>query len=265
MKKLLNGLLLFIITTSVHAQGLENIIVETYYISSPGDATDTIGGNLPAGSTTYRIYADMLPGYKLKAIYGSPDHLLRLATTTSFFNNKDRGTQTGDAINFNKLNENTLALDSWLTIGIAAKLHLGVLKAEDPDGSQVGGVHNDGGSAAISGGLLVNADGNAGIPLTTSDGLVAGATPAITTLGFDLAAFENNTTTAFTATNGIIFCLEGIKGPTNANQVLLAQLTTNGTLTFELNLQLESPDGVTEYYVARNPKDGELPLSQLTR
>ena len=48
-------LLLFAATAAVNllAQGdLENVIVETYYISDANDATDTIGGGVVVGSRT---------------------------------------------------------------------------------------------------------------------------------------------------------------------------------------------------------------------
>ena len=51
--------------------GLENITVEKYYVSNAADATGSIGV-LPVGSVTYRIFADLLPGYKFQAAYGVP-------------------------------------------------------------------------------------------------------------------------------------------------------------------------------------------------
>lgn len=72
-------------TTALQAQyappdpaGLEGVIVEKYYVADANDAADEDGGtNLPAGSTTYRVFVDMLDGYKLLAntaaiTYGMP-------------------------------------------------------------------------------------------------------------------------------------------------------------------------------------------------
>lgn len=71
MKKI--SILLLVLTsnwliTSLQAQnGLKNIIVERYYVSDVADtALNSDGGTLPVGSVTYRIYADMLPGYKFE-------------------------------------------------------------------------------------------------------------------------------------------------------------------------------------------------------
>ena len=47
---------------------LERVYIEKYYVSDANDATDTTGGILPAGSTTYRVYVDMAyPGSVCKA------------------------------------------------------------------------------------------------------------------------------------------------------------------------------------------------------
>ena len=82
MKKLIFSLSLSLLSLFTHAQnGLEQVIVEKYYISNAADeaaadvdATD-MGypiGALPVGSVTYRIYADLLPDYKLQAVYAEP-------------------------------------------------------------------------------------------------------------------------------------------------------------------------------------------------
>lgn len=46
--------------------GFEGLIVEPYYVADEADAANTDGGpGLTAGMKVYRVYADMLPGYKL--------------------------------------------------------------------------------------------------------------------------------------------------------------------------------------------------------
>ena len=65
MKKIFLLAVLFSVSILSKAQGLENIIVEKFYISDANDAAANLdGGVLPVGSVTYRIYADMLPGYR---------------------------------------------------------------------------------------------------------------------------------------------------------------------------------------------------------
>jgi hypothetical protein len=144
-------------------------------------------------------------------------------------------------------------------------LRLGVLKEEDTDGSLVGGANNDGGSAGIDGGLLVNNDPLAGIPLTTADGLIAGVGPSVTAVGIDLSIFDNmNDGPEFTTNSGAWSVLEGVQGPTSTNRVLIAQFTTDGELSFEMNIQLGTPLGTTEKYVASNPQGDEQFFAGLT-
>lgn len=243
-----------ICTTAANAQyvppdcgALEQITVETYYIGNADDAADTDGAGVPqltAGAKTYRIYVDLKPGYSLESVYGDGTHGLNLTTTTEFWNNTDRGDVTGDLIDAGRLDENTVALDSWLSMGAASEDHWGVLKSADTDGSIVGGANNDGGSNGVPGGLLVNADINAGIPLTTADGLTPGTVPAVTAVGVDLSMFSDVPGASFNVTNGAWAVLGGTIGGTPENKVLIAQLTTSGQLSFNLNMRVHIPDSL---------------------
>ena len=49
----------------------------------------------------------------------------------------------------------------------------------------------------------------------------------------------------------------------SSNCVLIAQITTNGKFSFELNIQIGTPTGNVENYVARNPKQEEIKLDSL--
>ena len=86
MKKITTLLAIALLCIEVKAQnGLENIIVEKYYVSDANDAAaNATGGVLPINSVTYRIYADMLPGYKFQATYGVNGHPLVLTTQHHF-------------------------------------------------------------------------------------------------------------------------------------------------------------------------------------
>ena len=152
------------------AQGLEGIAVEKYYISNANDASvNGAGGVLPVGSVTYRIFADLAPGYQFQAVYGDANHELRLETTTLFFNNEDRGAPF-PTFSKNFCDDNTVMLDSWISVGAACASNFGVLKVNDDGVATV--VNNDG--------VLLNNDPLMGIPLTQQDGFIAGTPQAVT-------------------------------------------------------------------------------------
>lgn len=249
----------------MQAQGLENVIVEKYYISDANDTTvNSLGGVLPVGSVTYRIYLDMLPDYIFQSAYGDPNHELRIETTTLFFNNEDRGA-IHPTFNFNYCDDNTVMLDSWLSVGAACNGRFGVLKSED----------NGVGTVVNSDGVLQNNVTAMGIPLTQEDGLlqVAGLTPEpVVTVGIgnEITVFDaqNDGTNGpvFSTTNGAWASVNGSSGPDAAlNQVLIAQITTDGDLYFQMNVQIRNQTTLAvENYVASNPSGNEILFSALT-
>lgn len=221
---------------------LEGIIVERYYVSDTLDVTDEDGGLLDTCSVTYRIFVDLKEDYRLQAVFGNANNTLRMETSGVFFNNEDRGEETGDVIGDNFLGDNTVALDSWLTIGAASEAHWGVLKSEDTDGSIIGGANNDGGSEQIDGGLLVNVWDESELPLTDADGLLEGTVPTVTVVGLDLSAFaDESNTSLFESNGGAWSVLEGAVGPSEDNKILIAQITTQGEFSFRLNIQIGIP------------------------
>ncbi len=261
MKKILLGLsLLFFCKPGQAQNGLENIIVEKYYVSDANDTTlNSTGGILPVGSVTYRIYADMLPGYRFQAAFGIPGHELRIQTTTLFFNNEDRGA-TSPTYSKVQASHNTVMLDSWLSVGAACAGNFGVLKSED----------NSAGTVMNTDGILINADPSIGVPLTLEDGMIAGTPEPVTTVGIstEIAVFDNQNDGTngplFTTQNGSWASLNGSIGPdTNTNKVLIAQITTDGILSFELNIQIGTPSGGVQQYVAQNPVGSEILLPSL--
>lgn len=261
MKSTLVILLLFALNSStVHAQSdIEGVVVEKYYISDLNDSEDVDGGDIPLkeGSTTYRIFLDLVQGAKLRSFYSTPEHPMYITCTDSIWNNNDRGKTFGFQIDDNRLDENTVALDSWFTFGLASDVHIGVLKTADPDSSIVGGVNNDGGSNGISSGLLVNADENAGIPITEKDGLVAmidTIVPEVFITGLHPETIFDDEVidTSFYSTNTTILYGEGIGGIDVENRILLAQVTTFGELTFELNIEVINALGQIIKYVAND-------------
>ena len=233
---------------------LEKVIVEKYYVSDSNDFTDTSGGIVSIGSTTYRIYIDLAPGSILKKIYGDPNHPFEITSTEVFFNNILDGKSFAKDITKVSLEENTVALDSWLTLGQVvkkqgAKTYYGVIKNQDDDGSFIGGINNDGGSALISTGLLVNNDPSCGIPLTSSDGIDTMTVTPLTWFDAGVVDFTSgNDSTIFGSlvpkkefiSTGFELRNSGVTGVNlDSNQIIIAQLTTKGDLSFKLNLEIE--------------------------
>jgi len=238
---------------STQAQ-LEKVIVEKYYITDQNDATDITGGTIAPGTTTYRIYVDMLPNTRLKSVYGETDHPLVFESTLPFYNHATDGQTYGKEFLKNRYGEGLVALDSWMTLGQTTKTqvgktYFGIPKATDQDGSFIGGTNNDGGSAGIATGLLVNTASQMGLPLTTADGMdtMANIPSSWLTLGLVDIATGQDTTIFGSVQQGTSFHSEqfllqnsGVTGvDPSLNQVLIAQLTTAGELSFELNLELE--------------------------
>ncbi len=243
--------LFFLFPMGMQAQ-VQNVIVEKYYISDANDATDTINGRvLPAGSITYRIYIELKPGCKLRKIYGDANHALKIMSTDTFYNNTDRpNAYFGYLINHLWFSSNpTLALDSWLTLGLGAKYYSGIIKPKDTDGSSI---------VAGLGGLLVNNDPNAGIPLTSADGFVNDTVTLGTWLDDGFKNLSNVDTsifgsvylgTSFISNSAYLQQNSGVDGGIG-NKVLVAQLTTRGELTFELNIEVIDTNGYIIKYVA---------------
>jgi hypothetical protein len=262
LKNIILGLGLSVLGLLAQAQnGLENILVERYYVANAADAAGSVGV-LPVGSVTYRVYADMLPGYKFQAAFGDATRNLKITTTTSFFNNQDRGATT-PSYTVAQAKLNTVMLDSWLSAGAAAVGQFGVLKSED------NGVAN----VVNSNGLLANNVASMGIPLTTQDGLLAGAPLGVnsvgdadvTSLAVELFNATSNVGGSFIVTNGAWGANSGAVGPTATNRVLIGQFTTDGVFHIELNIQIGTSTGGTEKYVHSNPVAGELTASFLNQ
>jgi hypothetical protein len=234
---------------------VRNVIVETYYVADNNDLTDTLNGRrLQVGSKTYRVYVEVEPGSKVKKIFGDSLHPLVFRSDSVFYNNTDRpNAEFGYELQLSWMEDAPLlALDSWISLGYAARNQKGVLKDKDSDGGQIAGTNNLGGTAGIAGGLLVNNDPAAGLPLTQADGYQAESVlpGSWIDVGFK-DAFGNDTTVFGPDSSGNEFYCVGcalvqtaaLKGAsTDSNRVLVAQLTTAGGLSFELNIELEQVD-----------------------
>ena len=202
----------------------------------------------------------MLPGYKLHTVYGNKNHELVIKTDTRFFNNNDIGNVIGNVIPRRVLKKNTVMLDSWLSVGAAGENLYGVMKQDDDSIETI--IHDVP--------FLQNSNKMAGIPLSKRDGLKSSEkVPRPTFYKIDSIASIFNTQSigsSFSTNNGAWGCLGGASGidSLTTNRVLIAQLTTNGKLNFELNIQIGKPNSKPEKYVAKNPIENEIQLPSLT-
>ena len=260
---------------NLNAQGLQGIIVEDYYTITAADATFINGGvistPITAGTKVYRIYVDMAPGYKLNTINGSPlpqgggpsPNPLDFTTTTSFWNDDNFGTEIPPQTA--RLDERA-AFDSYITIGVTGR-----------SGGAVGC-----GANTQQVGTLKTADTNGNLTLcSVYSGFPAGAgtpdgnippTAAIPALTYNLGGLIDFTALQ-TGGNSLVVIGDawatlpngtGVD-PTGTNRVLIAQLTTDGQLSFHLNVQLQQPTGgVLETYVWNQAGTDETVSSLLT-
>ncbi len=230
------------------AQGVEDVFVETYAVTpgtKPGD---------PA-LTTYRIYIDMAPGYKLQMVYGDRAHQLKIGTPGFFLNDTVNGAKYGDRIPIGYLNTWPLALDTWLTVGQIGEGYVGVPKHLDNDGSVLTCPPYLKKDANGYGGTRIDA----GIPLCIADGLQADTTRRqIVEFKFASGYLHKVGGNVLETTDGAWAALGGRVGATEENMVLIAQITAQGEPYYTLNLQLASPDGQPVKYVAQDPAPGEV-------
>lgn len=231
--------------------GLEGIIVEKFYVSTKADnAGKLYSGDLPEGSVTYRIYVDLKPGYRFQAAYGSPQHPLVIESTENFYNHLENGNIQPNIIPERTYKKNIALLDSWLSAGACAEGHLGILKEYDD---------------TISDKFIGFEKGyfkgkKKSVPLYEVDGMKRSAVlPVPTFFQMDFLSKVIGTTTSdkrIYSDNGAWAALgKGAVGADSlsTNCVLIAQLTTVGELSFELNLLIGAPNGSSQKYVARNP------------
>lgn len=247
----------FISFLSTAQDGLEGIIVERYYVSTADDEKGKLfSGELSKGSVTYRIYVDLKPGFTFQAAYGSPGHPLFIESTKPFFNHIDAGTTHPNILPERALYKDVALLDSWLSVGAAGENHLGVLKKYDDDLPD--------NSIQFEPGFFKNESSKIEHPLLKRDGLRRSEfLPFPTFFQLDSClrylGSSTNGNKIFTD-NGAWACMgKGSVGVDSltTNTVLIAQITTAGDLSFELNLLIGAPNGTSQKYVANNPQNGE--------
>ena len=249
-----------LISIKVFSQsGLEGIVVEKYYISDSADSINASdeGATSPLfiGSTTYRVYANLLPGYRIGSIWGNASHTLNFSTTTSFYNDPNYGVSTYSGTSVINTKKFTTLIDSYITIGAVAAGKIGVLKTEDTDGT-----------IGNTSGILANNTIEMGLPIMGTsgmDGLMPGTpvVPNILGLTTELDIFDQTPGNDFTCNSCVVAALAGVSGVTPSNHVLLGQFTTDGIFSFKLNLQvLDTIPGNATNYVSDSVIAGEFPF-----
>jgi hypothetical protein len=245
------------LTKTTAQVGLEGVVVEKFYISNTADSIDAVNNGavypLYVGSTTYRVYANLLPGYKLVNLFGNVQHPLNIETSTAFYNDPNFGFKIYQGTSVNNTKKNTTLIDSYISMGGVANGQMGVLKSEDTDGS-IGNLQ----------GILANTNPLMGLPITganSADGLMPGTpnTPSVLGISNELDIFDQTAGATFTTTNGAVSTLGGVEGVTASNHVLIGQFTTNGDFSFKINLQILTPvPGESQIFVADTPTGTEL-------
>jgi hypothetical protein len=271
MKKIVLGLSLFMSTFAFAQNGLEKIIVEKYYVANAADkavadveASDATypTGSLPVGAVTYRVYADMLPGFRVLSIYAdvTRNQPLIIKSTTPFYNNPN-GASTASSTKASLKNK-ILALDSYFTMGGAGTNVYGILKTDDD--ATANNITTAGNADSI---LINKAPTTMGISLVDRDGLFSKSGLA-NPVAPSFVGFDNNEMDAVgdgsvlidsvVSMTGVIYTPNGAKGADSlTNRVLLAQLTTGGKLQFHLNILIQKGTEVGQYYVWGNPQPGD--------
>ncbi|MBL7950570.1 MAG: hypothetical protein JNM62_02520 [Flavobacteriales bacterium] len=174
--------------------------------------------------TTYRIFIDLEEGRVLQTVYGDVAHALTLSTTTTFWNDSTHGVPFGERLKAAALRKGSGWTDSFLAFGFASDAHKAIPLHLDTDGS----VHP------------CNAT-NARCP---NDGLLAvERVPDVVNMNVATGYVDAVSGNLIRTDNGGWGVLGGVKGATPENLVLIAQLTTDGTLSYALNVQVREPDG----------------------
>jgi hypothetical protein len=243
--------------SSFAQDGLEGIIIERYYVSSKSDNAGALhSGDLPEGSVTYRIYVDLKPGFTFQAAYGSPGHPLILKSTQPFFNHIEAGTTHPNILPERTLSSNIALLDSWLSVGAAGENHMGVLKEYDSDTPDE--------FLRFESNYFMNKVHKKDLTPRMRDGLSrSDSLPFPTFFQLDTCLLFLGSATKgnlIYTENGAWACMgKGAMGVDSltTNTVLIAQLTTAGELSGELNLLIGAPNGTSQKYVAKNPQNGE--------
>lgn len=275
MKKIVLGLSMMLcsLVALSQSQGLDGIVVEKYYKANAADhAADS---DIPEGAVTYRIYADLKEDWHILSVYAdlakNQRMIFETTATNGFFNEATSGSAShfGADIRYSDLDEGVLMLDSWITLGAAARR----LTTPSPNGTNYFGIPktlDDGlNQIVVTGGAMQNTSGYPPPPVNVQDGYLTVTTkstivPGTAGLNSLISMLDGSSTNnSVTLTDAAWFngdpVANQVMGATSDNMVLLGQFTTEGVFHFALNFVIKKlSDGTVENHVWENPGIGEF-------
>jgi hypothetical protein len=252
-------IILFFPFTSVLSQdGLKEVFVEKFYTLNKADLQKSnVTGVTEKGLVCYRVYVLLDSGFTLQAVYGSPGHLLYINSTEKFYNHPGIGATYPNRIPDKSLKKNLSYLDSWISVGACAETYFATPLRFQQKPFPV--------NINWDKSYFQNTKGrDTDFSFLDAPGMYhLDSLPVPTTYQIDQQLLGLNSETnasTFVVENGAWACLgKGAQAPANLpNAILIAQITTSGKLSYQLNLQIGTPDGKSIRYVATNPSSEEF-------
>ena len=252
-------IILFLPFSTVFSQGgLKEVFIEEFYTLNKADLQKAnLTGVTQKGLVCYRVYVLLDSGYTLQAVYGLPEHPAFIKSTAAFYNHPGIGTTYPNRIPDKSLKKNLSYLDSWLSMGACSETFFGVpLCFQEKRLPVIIEWENN---------YFKNLKGrDSKLSFRDAPGMYhLDSLPVPTMYNIDeqlkgLMAETNSS--EFIMTDGAWACLgKGAKAPAKLpNAILIAQITTTGKLSYQLNLQIGTPNGKSIRYVASNPTSEEL-------
>ena len=222
---------------SAQVSALDSVWVERFHQVIVGP--DTLN--------TYRIYVRIAPDHRMQMVYGAERHPLQISASAPFHNQIDRPWSFAHEVEADQGIDANGIPDSWVTIGAADAAHWAIPLHLDAKGSHYAKHGRCSGPRSRRPSWCVR-DGS----------IDADSVPQVVTFRFTpsyLAAVKGS---ELHTLDGAWAVLGGVSGARTEGHVLLAQLTTSGTLSFQFNLQIGLPDGSFQRFVYADPEPGEI-------
>jgi len=239
--------------------GIEQIFVEEFYHATKADAAiPHKTGEITEGAVTYRLYLDLLPGYRFQVAYGTPQHPLFIRSSAPFYNHIEVGNSNPNMIPERTYSKNIALLDTWLSIGAAGENHLGIPLSLDTTKDWLAMEWNN---------EFIQGELGQKWSIKERDGMVRVEKMNFPTF-YNMdeqkkLIHADNKTAEVLVENGAWAALgRGTVGADslNSNMILLGQFTVAGELDYGLNIMIRTPEGKSIRYVYDHPGEGELVL-----